>query len=147
MSKNSYSAKSTTSQPIPECAFSQTNDPTVISKKVKLMFAKYGARIEGLIGRGKYGAVFNVHFEDDFDSNRFTEQFKEDKCITKVNANGFKAFAVKFVDIPVREQLDVEDIGEAVEREVNVLKTVSFEGITEVYFIVRLSDGRQYLCF
>jgi hypothetical protein len=142
MSKNSYSAKSTTSQPIPECAFSQTNDLTVISKEVKLMFAKSGARIEDLIG-----AIFNAHFEDDFDSNRFTEQFKEDKCIAKVNANGVKAFAVKFVDIPVREQLGVEDVGEAVQREVNVLKTVSFEGITEVYFIVRLSDGRQYLCF
>ncbi len=47
------------------------------------MFGKYGARIEDLIARGKYGATFNAHFEDDFDSNRFTEQFKEDKCIKK----------------------------------------------------------------
>jgi hypothetical protein len=82
------------------------------------MFAKYGTRIEDLIRRGKYGAVFNVWrstFEDDFDSNQFTEQFKEDKCITKVNANEFKAFTVKFVDISVREQLDVEDVRVAVQ--------------------------------
>jgi hypothetical protein len=51
MSKNRDSAKSTTSQPIPECAFSQTNDPSVISKEVMLMFGKYDARIEDLIRR------------------------------------------------------------------------------------------------
>jgi hypothetical protein len=100
------------------------------------MFSKYGSRIEDLILRGKYGAVFNAHFEEDFDSNRFTEQFKEDKCIAKVNANGMKAFAVKFVDIPAREQLGVEDVRKAVEQEVNVLKTVSCVGITGVYFTV-----------
>jgi hypothetical protein len=48
-----------TSQPIPECVFSQTNDPTVISKDLKLMFANYGARIKDLIQREIYGAVFN----------------------------------------------------------------------------------------
>jgi hypothetical protein len=134
MSKNWDTVKSSTSQPIPECAFSQTNDPTVISKDVKLIFAKYGV-------------VFNAHFEHDFDSNRFTEQFKEDKCIAKVNANGVKAFAVKFVDIRVREQLGVEDVREAVQWEVNFLKTVSFEGIIKVYFIIGLSNGRQYFVF
>jgi hypothetical protein len=113
------------------------------------MFAKYGARIEDLIPSGKYGAVFNKHFEDDFDSNRFTEQFKEDKCIAKANANEVFVFVfvVKFVDILVREQLGVEDVREAVQREVNVLKTVSFEGIIKVYFLIGLSNGRQYFLF
>jgi hypothetical protein len=95
MSKNSDSAKSTTSQSIPECAFSQTNDPTVISKDLKLMFTKYG---EDLIRGGKYGAVFNGYFEDDFDSNRFTEQFK-DKCIAKVSANVFLINFNRFQEI------------------------------------------------
>ncbi len=111
------------------------------------MFAKYGARIEDQIRRVIYGALFNAHFEDDRDSNQSTEQFKEDKYISKVNANGVKAFAVKFIDITVREQLGVEDVREEVEREVNVVKTVSCVGITEVYFIVGLSNGRQYLVF
>ncbi len=59
------------------------------------MFAKYG---EDLIRGGKYGAVFNGYFEDDFDSNRFTEQFKG-KCIAKVSADVFLINFNRFQEI------------------------------------------------
>ena len=133
--------------PSNESINSRTDNPTKISQKIIKDFSEYSVNIGELIRKGKYGAVYEGRFGSDFNAQKFGKEFKCESYHQKRCPKADEKFCLKYIDVPLRKQLGVEDADEAVVNETKALTAITNSGTVSLFFYLKLSGVDQWFLF
>ena len=123
------------------------HNPTKISDETLKLFSSNNIEIGKLIRKGRYGALYDGQFGPQFEAKSFALNFKCDYFQGKCVPEKKQKFALKFIDIPVRQELGVQNVGEAVDKEVKALLNIQNSGVVELFCAISLSKKSQWFLF